>query len=634
MVRDQRRLVAIVSADVAGYSRLMGRDDSDTLARLKAHRRELIDPKIAEHGGRIVKTTGDGLLLEFPSVVDAVRCAVDVQRGMAERNVGLPPDQRIDFRVGINVGDIIIDGDDIYGDGVNVAARVQTLAEPGGICVSGSVREQVHGNVDVGFDDIGEQQVKNIARPIRVYHVTLAKGTTPQLGLKKLLRRLRWSWAAAAIGLVTIGALAVLFVRGWPGPSATAPAATSATVGQPPALSIAILPFAVAGGSPPDDQLAESITQEVTTALARRARYALVVSHGLVSGYKGKAIDARAVGRELNVRYLTDGEIRHAGDKLVVNTRLIDTSNATQAWNDRLDMSAGETTVGYDVIAGQLAKRIKNALFDAESRRAAHQSGGSASAVDLWLRGSATDDGSLKGAREARKLYDEALRLDPSFVGALVGQVSAIDNLLQLDPQADHDRLVQEAEDFSRRAVAADRNDPRAWSARSYALTRQWRWAEALEASAEAVRIDPSRRTDVDYDRAFILIWTGRPEEVFAQLDKAIALEPREADDALVLHLRCRAHLALGHYDEAINACERAAALENPWLPYLYLTAAYAQKGETAKAAAAKAQLLKYQPGYTIARFKALRISDNPIYWQQAEAHIFTGLRKTGIPEQ
>jgi adenylate cyclase len=628
-----RRLAAIIIADVVGYSRLMERDEAGTHALLREIRDNIVDPKIAEYGGRIVKTAGDSMVVEFPSATAALRCAVEVQREMGHRNLYVAADAKVEFRIGINLGDILIDGDDIAGDGVNVASRLETLAEPGGICIGSTVYEQIHEDLGFGFIDIGEQQVKNIARPIRAYRVTLGKGATPTLSVPKVLRSKRWAWVAAGVAVVTIGTLAALYVRGWLGHAEDPPATNAITAAQPPWLSIAIIPFAAPGGNPSDDRLAESLTQDITAALGRSARYAWVVSHGVASGYKGKASDARVVGRELNVRYLAEGEIRRAGDNLVVNSILVDTGSATQIWNDRVAIADSRLAEGYDALTVQLAKRIKNALVDAESRRAQRQSTAKATAVELWLRGVATVIVGVTGARDARKLNDDVLRLDPRFVGALVGQVYAIEELRLLDPQADHNRLLQEMDEYSLRAVAADNSDPRVWAARATALRYQWRWSEALEATAEVLRLDPGR-TEAYLERALVMTYSGHPEDALVQLDKAAAADPRQSNDGSLLRGRCRAHLVLGHYDEAISSCERAAPLENYWITYMFLTAAYAAKDQMAKASSAKSQLLKFQPGFTIARFKTMGLSDNPVYWQQAETHIFAGLRKAGIPEQ
>jgi adenylate cyclase len=302
MLRDQRRLAAIVSADVAGYSRLMGRDESGTLAALKAHRRELIDPKIAEYGGRIVKTIGDGLLLEFPSVVDAVRCAVDVQRGMVERNVAVPLDQQINFRIGINVGDIIIDGDDIYGDGVNVAARLEALAEPGHICVSKVVRDQVLDKLSFTFDELGAQQVKNIARPVEVYRIDFDGGPSSRTHGNKLWERLTrasyWKWSAIAVPIAVLLAIGV----GWMSSAFHATQAPPRT-----AQSLAILPFTAKTADPVEKQLAEAVSGELTSSVKRSWPQWSVVSPSVTASYKDQAVDARVVGRELNIRYLVEG---------------------------------------------------------------------------------------------------------------------------------------------------------------------------------------------------------------------------------------------------------------------------------------------------------------------------------------
>jgi adenylate cyclase len=629
-----RRLAAIVIADVVGYTRLMERDEAGTHSRLREIRDEVTDPKIAEHGGRIVWTAGDGILVEFPSSTAALLCAVEVQREMGHRNLYAAPDTKIEFRVGINLGDILIDGDNIAGDGVNVAARLETLAEPGGICIGSTVYEQIHEDLGFSFVDIGEQQVKNIARPIHAYRVMLGASVVPQLGIKAVLRGSRSAWTIGVIGLLVVSALATLIVRGWSGQSATARFETAASAEPAHPMSIAVLPFTVMGGNSPDEQLSESLTQDVTRALGRSARNAWVVSYGLVSGYKGNAIDARKVGHALNVRYLAEGEIRRVDGKLVLNAMLIDTENATQVWNDRIDIPDSQIDTGHDVIVAQLAKRLRLALTDVETHRAAHQSPARANAIELSLLGSAAlDRQSLAGAREARTLYDEALRLDPGFAWALIGQAWSIDSLLDFDPHADRDLLVQEMDDFSLRAVAADRNDPRVWIARADALIRQYRWPEAQEALAEVLRIDPDR-SDVYHTLAWISIWNGQPEEALTQLDRAITLDPRETDDGELLSIRCRAHLSLGQYDEAIRACQRGVALDNWWVTYMFLTAAYAHQGEMAKALAAKDQVLKHQPGLTIARLKAIRVSDNPIFWKQTEAYVFAGLRQAGIPEQ
>jgi adenylate cyclase len=634
MARDQRRLAAIVSADVAGYSRLMGRDESDTLARLKAHRHDLIDPKIAEFGGRIVKTTGDGLLLEFPSVVDAVRCAVDVQRGVAERNADVAAGERIEFRIGINVGDIIIDDDDIYGDGVNVAARLQALAQPGGICVSRVVRDQVLDKLSFVFEDLGAQEVKNIARPIEVFRVDLATEGMP--ATKRDHRRWRQLTTGSRLlftgGLVAVGiaALAVgTLSERW---KVADPAA------RPSRYSVAILPFAAAAATPADEEFAEVLTNDLTIAVGL-GHVIPVVSHSVAVAYKGKAIDARAIGRELNVRYLVQGDVRRAGERIIVNAQLVDTGTATQLWTDHLEVDPTQPTNDTPDLVALLTRRVRNALGNEESRRASAPLPPGATAMDLASHAEAVNSRAtcaapgdcIQVALEARQLFDQALRLDPQLVLAMTGRADTLNDELWLNLHADHDRLVRELDDVTNRAVATDASDPAAWWARGVALLWQWRWPAALEATTKSSSLNPTWPSPL-VQRAWIMVHTGQPAEALRWLDKAFAVDPNAA--GLQILMRCRAYQALGRYDDAIAAGEKAVVGQDYWIPHAYLVAAYALKGEAAKAKAEKTILLKQQPGMTIAALKAMRLSNDPNYLEQTEAHIYAGLRKAGIPDQ
>jgi len=633
-----RRLAAIVIADVVGYTRLMERDDTGTYAQVRLIRDEVVDPAILSHGGRIVKTAGDGLVAEFTSALAALRASIQIQRQMQTRNATTKPDERIDYRIGINLGDIMVEGGDIAGDGVNVASRLEALAEPGGICVSAGVFEQVHGQLDVEFVDGGEQHVKNIARPIRAYRVTLAKSTSAQHRLKSSLRRLRWLWGVAAIGLVIVGGLVLLFVHGMRPFSAPVSAGASTTTGnsatgRSPPLSVAIMPFAASGGAGADDEFSEALTHDVTAALATSARYAWVVSPSVASRYKGKTLDVRAIGRELNVRYLVEGEVRPAGDKQMIATSMVDANTGAQLWNDRFDLSPEGSPAGRDVAVRQIAKGIRIALFDEDAKRAAREISPVASATDVWLRGALRSDGTLNGDRDARKLFEEALQLDPRHVGALIGMASVIATELYLNPQANREQLVRRIDEYSTRAVEADRHDPRAWFVRAQALALQWRWTAGLQARDEVLTID-SGRSDAYTMRGLYLMLMARPDDAFAELNKAIGADPRQANDGDLLRLRCRLHLGVGHYEKAISDCERSAVLDPFWLTHVWLTAAYGQRGDLDKAAAAKAQVLRQRPEFSIAAFKALNPSDVPAYWEQIETHVFPGLRKAGVPER
>jgi TolB-like protein/class 3 adenylate cyclase len=327
----ERRLAAILAADVAGYSRLMGADEEGTHGRLTAHIRELVEPKIKEHRGRTVKNTGDGLLAEFPSVVDAVRCAVEVQREMAERNAATPVDQRIEFRIGVNLGDVIVEEHDIFGDGVNVAARLEGLAEPGGICISRMVRDNVRDKLDYTFEDLGEQQVKNIARPVRVF----------------ALRR---------------KAAAVL-------PALSAPASTSSFSPRAPRLSIVVLPFTNLSNDPEQQYFADGITEDLTTDLSRIAGM-FVISRNTAFTYRNKPIDTKQISRELGVRYVLEGSVRRSGNQVRVSAQLIDAQTDAHLWADRFDRDTNDLFVLQSEITGRLANALGVELIAAETRRA------------------------------------------------------------------------------------------------------------------------------------------------------------------------------------------------------------------------------------------------------------------------
>ncbi len=370
--RVERKLAAVLAADVAGYSRLMGADEEGTLARLKAHRAEVIDPKIAEHRGRVVKTTGDGILIEFSSVVDAVRCATEVQRAMAERNAEIPDVKRIEFRVGINLGDIIIDGSDIHGDGVNIAARLEGIANPGTTYISDSSYQQVRDKLAIDFEDMGEHQLKNIARPVRVYRVQLG-GT---------------------------------------------PANESPTLALPDKPSIAVLPFQNMSGDPEQEYFADGIVEEIITALSRM-RWLFVIARNSSFVYKAKAIDVKQVGRELGVRYVLEGSVRKAANRVRITGQLVDTTKGAHLWADRFDGGLDDIFDLQDQVTASVVGAIAPTLEKAEIERAKRKPTESLDAYDYYLRGMANVHLWTKEANsEALRLFYKAIELDPDFASA------------------------------------------------------------------------------------------------------------------------------------------------------------------------------------------------------------------------
>src|SRR6266849_2764382 len=424
--RVERRLTAILAADVAGYSRLTGLDEEGTHVQLKEHLRVLVDPKISEYRGRVVKNTGDGMLAEFGSVVDAVRCALDVQRGMVERNANVPQEKRIEFRIGINVGDIIIDRGDIFGDGVNVAARLEGLAKPGGICIADDAHRQVRGKIDVSFEDAGERQLKNIARPVRVFRVALddarpAKPIWPRHNAAPVVRRDRWSARVTAIGA------AVVMIAGAGGAALYFHLGRAPVVSQMPdqlakpseRFSIVVLPFANLSGDASQDYLADVISDELTTGFSR-FRDSFVISRSTAFAYKGKPIDVRQIGKDLGVRYALEGSVQPSGDRLRVNAQLIDTENDAHLWAAQFDEIRSDLLQMQDAIVTRIAHAVGIKMV-AEGARWAQTRAANPNAEDFALRCSAALMRKyLTPERDsAYRLCEQALQIDPENVRAL-----------------------------------------------------------------------------------------------------------------------------------------------------------------------------------------------------------------------
>ena len=529
-----RRLAAILAADVAGYSRLIGADEGGTLERLRALRRQLLDPKIAEHRGRLVKTTGDGLLIEFGSVVDALRCAVDVQREMTGRNTGMPPDNRIEFRIGINMGDIVVDDGDIFGDGVNVAARLEALAEPGGICVSARVQEDAAGKLDLVFEDIGEQQLKNIVRPVRVYRVvteacpeTLRSGADPPL---------------------------------------------------PDKPSIAVLPFANMSGDPEQEYFADGMVEEIITALSR-IRWLFVIARNSSFTYKGQAIDVKQVGRELGVRYVLEGSVRKAGGRVRIAAQLIDALTGTHLWADRFDGSLEDVFDLQDKVASSVAGVIEPALQAAETARSADRPTNDLTAYDLYLRAYAMVLSSARQIPEALCLMEQAIERDPRYGPALAWAAHCCNRLLldgrSEDPAAD--RL--KGADFARRALEVAGDDPSILANAALALAYFGEDIGAMMALVDrALALNPSFARGW-YVSGLLRMWAGQPDIAIEHIEASLRLSPRARVGWSLAQIGF-AHFFARCFDEAVAKLVLAIqeAPSNPH-PYRFLAACYAHMG-------------------------------------------------------
>jgi TolB-like protein/class 3 adenylate cyclase len=541
-----RRLAAILAADVAGYSRLMGEDEEGTLSRLKELRGELADPKIKEHHGRIFKTTGDGLLIEFASVVDAVRCAVEVQREMSERNADVPHDRRIEFRMGINVGDIIRDGRDIFGDGVNVAARLETLAEPGGICVSRVVRDQVRDKLAFSFEDMGQQLVKNIARPIRVHRILLGQRVSP-------LER------AEGTGV------------------ATKPLSPLPLPDKP---SIAILPFQNMSGDPEQEYFADGMVEEITTALSR-IRWLFVIARNSSFTYKGQAIDVKQVGRDLGVRYVLEGSVRKAGTRLRITAQLIDATTGAHLWAERFDGDVQDVLELQDKVAVSVAGVIEPTLQAAEIRRTADRQVSDLAAYDLYLR--ALPHGlSYEKDRvvQAIDLLGRAIERDPRYGPALA--LSAWCHLqLDVSGQTDcRDTNRRQAVDLARQALRVAGDDPGVLTHAGHVLGY---FGEDIKAAIglmdRSLELNPSFAHGWRWS-GWIRLYAGQADLAIEHFQMSLRLSPRDRTAGRLTGIGI-AHFFSRRFDDAAETLlVSLEELPAHATPYRFLASCYAHMGQ------------------------------------------------------
>jgi TolB-like protein/class 3 adenylate cyclase len=538
--RVERRLAAVMAVDVADYSRLMGTDEEGTLAAIKAIRRELGDPKIKEHRGRIVKTTGDGLLIEFASVVDAVRCAVEVQREMAERNAGVSPERRIEFRIGINLGDIIIDEGDIFGDGVNIAARLEALADPGGICVSRVVRNQVRDKLDFAFGDMGEQQVKNIARPVHVHSVVLGGGLGPS----------RLSAEAAPQPLLTL----------------------------PDKPSIAVLPFQNMSGDMEQEYFVDGMVEEIITALSR-IPWLFVIARNSSFTYKGQTVDVKQVGRELGVRYVLEGSVRKGGNRLRITGQLIDAVTGTHLWADRFDGLIEDVFELQDKVASSVAGVIEPALQAAETARSAGRRTDDLTAYDLYLRAYAMTLSSTREVPEALRVLEQAIARDPRYGPALAWAALCCFRLVgdgrSEDPAAD--RL--KGSDFARRALEVAGDDPNILANAALALSYFGEDIGAMMALVDrSLALNPSFARGWNVSSS-LRNWAGQPDIAIEHMETSLRLSPRARVGTSLVGIGS-SHFVSRRFDQAVPILLRAIQ-EDPSHPlaYRYLAACYAHMG-------------------------------------------------------
>jgi adenylate cyclase len=624
---ETRKLAAILAADIAGYSRLTGADEDRTLARLRGLRSDLIDPAISVHHGRVVKRTGDGILIEFRSVVDAVRCAIEVQNGMVERNAGLPPERRIEFRVGIHLGDVVEESDgDLLGDGVNIAARLEGIAKPGAICLSEDAYRQVKGRLDFAVSDLGEQSLKNIADPVRVYALEVGKPAQAK-PTKRTVPKQRSMFVLLAAGIV---ALIVIAGGTWYflGATRTAPVATDVPARADAAhLSIVVLPFANLSGDPSQDYFADGITENLTTDLSR-IRNSFVIARNTAFTFKGKNIPVKEISKELGVRYVLEGSVQRDGNRVRVNAQLIDGTTGAHLWADRFEEDIADVFKLQDQVVARLANTLGSELIKAEAEKSTHS--GNPDAIDLTMRGWAilnqlqlvSDKDSLA---QALGLFEQALKLDPSNVDALVGAAAAERYNFIFSGLDEKPGQISKIEELLAHAIRIDPTNARAYVLRglTYVITK--RTKEATEAAQNAVRLNPNYAPGY----AQLAMDDMTPAELplaIANIDQAMKLSPRDPEMGRWHWIKGKTFNYMGRHQDAIQ--EEQAALDSGysnWAVYAHLAVAYAFLDRQSEAEAAVAQARKLNPKLTI---KWLR------RWLDVPEMYFQGLRKAGLPEE
>jgi TolB-like protein/class 3 adenylate cyclase len=588
--RTARRLAAIFAADVVGYSRLMGIDEEGTLAALKTHRKEIIDPLITQHQGRIVKTTGDGLLIEFGSIVDAVRCAVVMQQGIESSNANVDESRRIRFRIGINVGDVIVEGDDIFGDGVNVAARLEALAEPGRICVSATVREHVAEKLPIGFADLGEHVVKNIARPVHVFRIETRR--EPK----------------------TI--------------SATDPPPTQLVLPDKP--SIAILPFQNMSGDSEQEYFADGMVEDITTALSR-FRWLFVIARNSSFTYKGRAVDVKQVGLELGVRYVLEGSVRKAGNRVRITGQLIDAATGAHLWADRFDGDLADIFELQDRITSSVVGTIGPKLEQAEIERSKRKPTESLDAYDYFLRGMAAFHQFTREANtEALEMFTQAFDRDPQFAAAYGMAARCYLQRKGFGWVEDSIREIAEAERLARRAAELGPDDAVALSAAGFTLCIVV--GEVSDGSAlvdRSLALNPNLAW-VWHVSAIAKACLGEPETALEHAAHAMRLSPQDPQISGMHVAIAFAHFIAGRYEEALAEAEAAVRGRINFFVGLCVTAASAAlAGKAAQAEKAMSRIREVNPGLSLSNLRALI----PFRRDEDFARWAEGLKRAGLPQ-
>ena len=627
---ETRKIAAILAADVVGFSRLASADEDRTLARLRALRADVIDPIIASQNGRVFKRTGDGALVEFRSVVEAVRSAISVQNAMAERNVGMPADERIEFRIGIHLGDVVEESDgDLMGDGVNIAARLEGIAEPGAICLSEDAYRQVKARLDLAVTDLGPRQLKNIAEPVRVYslQVGMPAAARPATQAKPPGAKKRSTLALSAAGIV---ALIILVGGAWYFLAGNRPAPVVATNPRPAHLSIVVLPFTNLSGDPAQDYFVDGITDNLTTEISR-IRDSFVIARNTAFTFKGKSIDAKEIGKQLGVRYVLEGSVQRDRNRVRANAQLIDAETGAHIWADRFEEDVADLFKLQDQVVARLANALNYELVRADAEASAHSK--NPDVIDLDMRGTealwrSQQQPTKEGNVATRALFEQALKIDPDDATALAGSASTY--LIEYsygwaNPETDYEAKILGQAD---RAIALAPRTPWNYSAKVNWLTLTGRAKEALRVADAEVAINPNYAAAYSY-RANTQRFLRQFEQAKSDLQQAMRLSPLDPRMGAFLDKLGWVELGLGHFDAAIEASSKAIdAGSTVWFTYLCLAIAHALRDDTDDAKTALTEARRLNP-----KLNVKYMTGNKMFADYTQAW-YDALHKAGLPEE
>ncbi len=586
--RLQRRLAAILAADVVGYSRMMDGDEAGTLARLKTLRSEVFDPITAQFGGRIFKTTGDGALAEFASAFDAVQAAIEVQRALVERNAAVPEDRRIVLRIGISLGDVIVEGDDLYGNGVNIAARMEALAEPGAICVSGNVHEHAGSAPGVVFEDLGEQAIKNIDRPVRCYRVRAQSDATANAPVDQ--------------------------------PNTPSP--------LPDKPSIAVLPFNNLSGDPEQEYFADGMTEDIITGLSR-FRSLFVTARNSTFAYKGKSPDVREVARDLGVRYILEGSVRRGGERIRITGQLIDAETGNHLWAEHYDRELEDIFAVQDEVTEAIVAAIAPEIGEVERERAQRKARGNLDAWDLYQRGLAAFYSSTEeGLRSAIEQFDRVNEIDPTFAPAFAMATGARRRYVRLFEPDDRSEYLNQAREKAYTAITLDPRDPISLWNDGLVHSMLGHHDVAISKVEDAIALNPNDAMSYHF-LGWALLRAGRAKEAIPHIDRAMRLSPRDIFITGMLTDRAFALFDLERYEEAFEWVRRARLSPNPRsLTFALLTAVLTKLGLQEEVRAALDDLFAHAPGMSCAKF-----GENPFGGPEAMERFVDALHEAGLPE-